>query len=188
MPFMLALAAALTLTAQPLDLEAWNRDRLQTSRVGMIVLGVFAVGNMGIGAFGVGLERDERARFLHLGNLAWNAVNLGLALNTLIREWSQDPAALDAKQSLAASEQIEKIFFINGALDLGYLATAAFLWQRGDAVGDPKLVGLGQALVVQAAFLVFFDVTMGILNARLTGRLLDGLTVNVTPVGVSGRF
>ncbi len=185
---MLALVAALTLTAQPLDLEGWNRDRLQTSRVGMIVLGAWAVGNMGVGAFGFGLERDERLRFLHLGNLLWNAVNLGLALNTLIREWNANPAALDAKESVRAAEQIEKIFFINGALDLGYLAFSAFLWQRGEATGDARLVGLGQALLIQGAFLVCFDVTMGILNARLTGRLLDGLTVNVTPVAISGRF
>lgn len=184
---MLALLTALTLCA-PVDLEAWNRDRLQTSRVGMIVLGTWAVGNMGVGAFGFGLERDERLRFLHLGNLVWNAVNLGLALNTLIREWNENPAALDAKKSLEASEQIEKIFFINGALDLGYLATAAFLWQRGEATGDPKLVGFGQALVIQGAFLVLFDLTMGILNARLTGRLLEGVTVNVTPMGLSARF
>lgn len=184
---MLALLTALTLCA-PVDLEAWNRDRLQTSRVGMIVLGTWAVGNMGVGAFGFGLERDERLRFLHLGNLVWNAVNLGLALNTLIREWNENPVALDAKKSLEASEQIEKIFFINGALDLGYLATAAFLWQRGEATGDPKLVGFGQALVIQGAFLVLFDLTMGILNARLTGRLLEGVTVSVTPVGLSARF
>lgn len=184
---MLALLTALTLCA-PVDLEAWNRDRLQTSRVGMIVLGTWAVGNMGVGAFGFALERDERLRFLHLGNLVWNAVNLGLALNTLIREWNENPAALDAKKSLEASEQIEKIFFINGALDLGYLATAAFLWQRGEATGDPKLVGFGQALVIQGAFLVLFDLTMGILNARLTGRLLEGVTVSVTPVGLIARF
>ena len=185
---MLALIAAVTLTAQPLDLEVWNRDRLQTSRVGMIVLGAWAVGNLGVGAFGFGLERDERLRFVHLGNLLWNAVNLGLALNTLIREWNANPAALDAKQSLEAAEQIEKIFFINGALDLGYLAMSAFLWQRGDATNDPRMVGLGQALLIQGAFLFCFDVTMGILNARLTGKLLEGVTVNVTPVAISGTF
>jgi hypothetical protein len=185
---MLALITAVTLTAQPLDLEVWNRERLKTSQVGMFVLGGWAVANMATGGLGFGLERDERLRFLHLGNLLWNAVNLGLALNTLIREWNENPAALDAKQSLRAAEQIEKIFFINAALDLGYLAGAAFLWQRGDATGDPRLVGLGQSLLIQGGFLFFFDLTMGILNARLTGQLLEGVTVNVTPAGVSGSF
>ncbi len=183
---MLALALSLTLAAEPVDLPSWNRDRLQTSRVGMIVLGAWAVGNMGVGAVGFGLERDERARFLHLGNLVWNAVNLGLALVSLITEWKLDPAAFDAKESLKASERLEKVFFINAGLDVAYLATAAFLWQRGEATGDAKLVGFGQALLLQGAFLVLFDATMGFFNARLTDRLLEG--VSITPLGVSGRF
>ena len=59
---------------------------------------------------------------------------------------------------------------------------------RANATGDPRLIGLGQSLLIQASFLVVFDVTMGIINARLTGRLLEGVTVTVTPAGVSGRF
>lgn len=185
---MLALIAAVTLTAQPLELTEWNRARLEASRVGMYTLGIWAVGNMGVGAVGLALEKDERLRFIHLGNLLFNAVNLGLALNTLIREWNEDPSELDAKQSVRAAEQIEKVFFINAALDLGYLALAGFLWQRGEAVSDPRLVGLGQSLIIQGGFLLLFDLTMGILNARLTGTLLDGVTVSVTPAGLSGRF
>lgn len=185
---MLAILTALTLTAQPLELEQWNRERLTTSRTGMYVLGSWAIGNMAIGAIGFAVERDERVRFVHLGNLVWNAVNLGLALNTLIREWNEDPSKLNAKDSLRQAEQIEKVFFINAALDLGYLAVAGFLWQRGEAVQDPRLVGLGQSLLIQGGFLLAFDLTMGILNARLTGQLLEGVTISVTPVGVQGTF
>ena len=87
---MLALIAAVTLTAQPLELTEWNRARLETSRVGMFTLGIWAVGNMGVGAIGLAFEKDERLRFILLGNLLFNAVNLGLALNTLIREWNEN--------------------------------------------------------------------------------------------------
>lgn len=183
---MLALALSMTLTAQPVDLESWNRDRLKTSRVGMFVLGGWAVANMGVGAVGFGLERDERLRFLHLGNLVWNAVNLGLALVSLITEWNLNPAAFDAKESLVASERLEKVFFINAGLDVAYCAAAAFLWQRGDSTGDARLVGFGQALLIQGAFLILFDSTMGFLNAHLTTRLLEGVTVS--PLGVAARF
>lgn len=185
---MLALALAVSLGATPLDLEAWNRERLTTSRVGLVTLGAWAVGNMAVGAIGFGLERDERLRFLHLGNLTWNVVNLALAVIGLVREWKLDPKAFDAKQSLLESESSEKVFFINGALDLGYLALAAFLWQRGEATADPRLVGFGQALLIQGGFLLLFDVTMGVLNARLTGKLVEGVTVSVTPTSVSGTF
>ncbi|MGV3620108.1 MAG: DUF6992 family protein [Archangium sp.] len=184
----LALVAALTLSAQPFDLTEWNKDRLTTSRVGMITLSSWAVANMGVGAFGAALETDERWRAFHVTNLVWNSVNLALGLISLIREWDDDPARFTAKQSLVFTEGNEKVFFINAALDLGYLAAAAFLWQRGDATGTPWLVGAGQALLIQGGFLVLFDGIMGILNARLTGRLLEGVEVNVTPVGVAGRF
>lgn len=184
----LALVAALTLHAQPLDLTEWNRDRLTTSRVGMFVLGSWAVANMGAGAIGFGVATDERWRAFHMSNLVWSSVNLTLALVSLIREWHDDPARFTAKQSLVASEGSEKVFFINAALDLGYLAAAAFLWQRGDATGTPWLVGVGQALLLQGGFLVLFDGVMGILNARLTNRLLEGVDVQVTPLGVAGRF
>lgn len=184
---LLSLALSLSLTAaDPWSLEDWNRERLTVSRVGMLTLGGWAVVNMGVGAVGFGLEPDERLRFFHLGNLVWNAVNLGLALITLVREWNADPAAVDARQSLLDTEGAEKVFFINAGLDVAYLATAAFLWQRGDATADPRLTGLGQALLLQGAFLVLFDTTMGLLNLRLTGTLLEH--VRISPAGVAGTF
>ena len=185
---MLAILTALTLTAQPVDLEQWNRERLATSKVAMLVLGGWATGNMVVGAIGLGTADNERVRFVHLGNLLFNAVNLGLALNTLIREWNEDPARKDAKQSLEAGEHIEKVFFVNAALDLAYLAAAGLLWERGAAIPDQRLVGLGQSLLIQGAWLAVFDLTMGIINARLTAKLMEGITVSVTPMGVSGSF
>lgn len=185
---MLALVAALTLQAQPLDLTEWNRDRLTTSRVGMLVLGSWAVGNMGVGAVGFGVATDERWRAFHLTNLVWNSVNVTLALISLIREWDDDAASFTAKQSVVFSEGNEKVFFINAALDLGYLVVGAFSWVHGDATQTQWLVGVGQALLIQGAFLMLFDGVMGILNARLTNRLLEGVEISVTPAGVAARF
>ncbi|MFZ5444612.1 MAG: DUF6992 family protein [Myxococcota bacterium] len=181
---MLSLALALTLASTPL--EAWNAERQLTHRVGMFTLGGWAVANLGVGAVGFALERDERLRFFHLGNLAWNVVNLGLAAVGLAHSYRAPAATLDAKELLLGSEREEKVFFINAALDVAYLATAAFLWQRGDATADARLVGLGQALLVQGGFLLVFDTVMGLLNLRLTDRLVPQL--EISPLGVSGTF
>ena len=54
---------------------------------------------------------------------------------------------------------------------------AAFLWQRGLAHDDARMVGVGQALVIQGAFLFVFDVVMGVLQGVLTGRLLEHVTI-----------
>ncbi|MCU0699349.1 MAG: hypothetical protein MUC96_22820 [Myxococcaceae bacterium] len=188
---MLSTVLALTLNAAPsavpaapVDLTAWNRRRLSTNRAAMFVLGGWAVGNIAVGAVGFGLERDERLRWLHLGNATWNLVNLGLALAGLIGDWGKDPAAFDARQSLDASNTQEKILLFNAGLDVAYIAAGAFLWQRGEGTLDARLVGFGQALLIQGGFLLVFDTVLAVLNGRLTNELMLG--VDVTPTGAMG--
>lgn len=147
----------------------------------MFALGGWAVANMAVGAIGYGLERDERLRWLYLGIAAWNVVNLGLAVVGLVSDWGRDPKSFDAKQSLVETEKQEKVLLVNAGLDVAYLATAAFLWQRGDATSDARLVGLGRALLIQGAFLLGFDITLAVLSGRLTDELLLG--IDVTPGG-----
>jgi hypothetical protein len=181
---MLSMATCLVLAAAPVDLESWNTRRLATNRTAMFVLGGWAVANMAVGAIGYGLERDERLRWLHLGNAAWNVVNLGLAVVGLVSDWGRDPKSFDAKQSLVETEKQEKVLLVNAGLDVAYLAAAAFLWQRGDATSDQRLVGLGQALLIQGAFLLGFDITLAVLSGRLTDELLLG--IDVMPGGGAG--
>lgn len=182
---MLTVVLALTLKASPgFDLAAWNQQRLSTNRTAMVVLGGWAVGNLAVGAIGFGLERDERVRFLHLGNAAWNVVNLGLALAGLISDWNRDPASFDARQSLEASNTQEKVLLVNAGLDVAYLAMGAFLWQRGEGTSDARLVGLGQALLIQGGFLLGFDIALALLNGRLTRALMLG--IDITPSGAVG--
>lgn len=184
---MLSLALLGTLLAAAPDaLPSWYADHLATQRTGTWILGGWAVANMGAGAVGWATATDPRIRSFHVGNLAWNTVNLALAGVGL---WSvlKNPGPLpDARTLLVESEFQEKLFLVNAALDVAYLATAAFLWQRGDARGDPRLVGFGQALLLQGAFLLVFDTAMGVLNVRLTHALLDRVTIS--PAGISGVF
>lgn len=187
LPMVLALslnAAPAAAPPAPVDLTAWNRRRLTTNRAAMFVLGGWAVGNIAVGAVGFGLERDERLRWLHLGNATWNLVNLGLALAGLIGDWGKDPAAFDARESLEASNTQEKILLFNAGLDVAYLAAGAFLWQRGEGTLDARLVGFGQALLIQGGFLLVFDTVLAVLNGRLTNELMLG--VDVTPTGAMG--
>lgn len=174
---MLSVAAWLVMTAAPVDLEAWNTKRLATNRTAMFVLGGWAAANIAVGSVGFGLERDERLRFLHLGNATWNVVNLGLAVVGLVSDWGRDAKSFDARQSLVEAEKQEKVLLVNAGLDVAYLATAAFLWQRGDATNDPRLVGLGQALLMQGAFLLGFDIVFAVVSGRLTDELFLGLDV-----------
>ncbi|MGV3621949.1 MAG: DUF6992 family protein [Archangium sp.] len=171
-----ALVLSLTLSA-PFELGAWNQERITTQRVGFGVLGAWAVGNLTVGTIAALRSNDERDAWFHLGNALWNTVNLGLAIAGFAMQWNADPNAFDAKQSLRESSSSATIFGVNGGIDVGYVATGAFLWQRGLAEHDSKLVGMGQALILQGAFLFVFDVVMGVLNGLLTARILDASTI-----------
>lgn len=171
-----ALVLSLTLAA-PFELGAWNVERLQTQRIGMGALGVWAVGNLTVGTIAALRSNDEREAWFHLGNALWNTVNLGLAVAGLATQWSADPNSFDAKQSLRESSSSATIYGVNAGIDVGYLATGAFLWQRGLAHHDARMVGVGQALILQGAFLFIFDVVMGVLQGVLTARLLDEATI-----------
>jgi hypothetical protein len=181
---MLSVTLCLVVTAAPIDLESWNTRRQSTNRTAMLVLGGWAMSNLAVGSIGFALERDERVRWLHLGNAAWNVVNLGLAVVGFIADLGRDPKSFDAKQSLMETEKQEKVLLVNVGLDVAYLASSAFLWQRGDATGDARLVGLGQALLIQGAFLLGFDITLAVLTGRLTDELVLG--VDVLPGGGAG--
>jgi hypothetical protein len=183
----LALALALTLSAPALDLPTWNADRLQTQGVGLGVLGGWALTNLAVGAVGTALAQDERVRWVFLGSLLWNTVNLALSVVGLATQWKTDPAAFDARQSLQASSSTSTVYWVNAGLDLAYLGTAAFLWQRGEVTADARMVGIGQALLVQGGFLLVFDVVMALLQGALTSRLLDGVSISVSPLAAGQR-
>lgn len=180
---LFVLTLSLTLAAEPIaprpsgnaELTTWNARRLSVNRASMYVLAGWALGNMAVGSIGFATFPDERVRFIHLGNAAWNLVNLTLATIGLISEWGKDPASFDARQSLEAVSTQQKVLLVNAGLDAAYLATAAFLWQRGEATADVRMVGLGQALLIQGAFLLVFDVVCAVLAGRLTEELLLGV-------------
>ena len=64
--------------AQSNDLLPFNEIRLEKQRVGMLILGTWAVGNITAGALLAGQGKNEE-HYFHLMNIGWNAVNLGLA-------------------------------------------------------------------------------------------------------------
>jgi hypothetical protein len=197
---MLVLALSVVLTAAPATSEApapssvppsgafaeWNERRTSVNRGGMFVLSGWAAANLVGGALGAGLARDEQGRWFHLGNLVWNVVNAALGVIGLVTNWTAKDVS--AKEGLVGSQRLITVFLLNAGLDAGYLATAAFLWQRGDATGDPRLVGMGQALLVQGGFLLAFDLVMGLLNVHQANKVLDLVTIELTPAGVRGTF
>ena len=80
----LFLGWSLICFAQTISLEAFNQQRLDKQETGMLILGGWAIGNMVIGSALMG-KREGEDRYFHQMNVAWNAVNLGIAASRIFQ-------------------------------------------------------------------------------------------------------
>ncbi|MCU0352573.1 MAG: hypothetical protein MUD08_02350 [Cytophagales bacterium] len=165
------------------QLEAFNKQRIRTSRVGMTVLGGWAVGNFLVSGILIGRTEGSTKAF-HQMNVGWNLINAGLAGFGLHSALTADPAALDLYETLKAQYSLEKTFLFNAGLDVGYVLGGLYLTERAKtaARNADRLRGFGQSVMLQGGFLFAFDLVMFfIVNHH--EQLLKPLLQNVTLTG-----
>lgn len=168
------------------SLEIINENRLQLNKDGMKVLGGWAAGNIVVS--GVGMTQSKgNVRYFHQMNLAWNSVNLAIAGLGYFGS-RRDPSAFDLKETVQEFNKFEDILLFNAGLDVGYMATGAYLWERGIRKENSRLKGYGQSLILQGGFLFTFDIIMYLASKQQSNNLLDVLDdIQVQPTGVTYR-
>ncbi len=91
------LLASTSLHAQTLpdDIEKHavqtNERRISTNKTGMLVLGGWALANIGVGTAGYLLADDGNEKYFHQMNAGWNIVNLTIATFGFLGQASEDP-------------------------------------------------------------------------------------------------
>ena len=168
-------------TAQD-SLKYFNNTRYQTTKTGMTVLGSWAVANIGIGAAGWGNSKGGQNKYFYQMTTIWGAANLGAAI---LGYTSNTTKQLTVAETLKAQQKIEKIFLVNGGLDLVYIGTGIYLNHRGITHGSAQLKGYGLALIPQGVFLLLFDGTMYATHRSNGNKLRQFLEKN--PIGFNGR-
>ena len=170
------------------SLSEINEDRLQMNRDGMKVLGSWAAGNIILG--GIGMTQSEgNAKYFHQMNLAWNSVNLAIAGLGYLGS-RKSPSEFTLSDTIREFHKFEKILLFNAGLDVGYMATGAYLWERGIRKENSRLEGYGQSLILQGAFLFTFDLILFLASKNKSSKLLDSIdeSLSVTPGGVNLRM
>ncbi len=105
-------------------------------------------------------QTEGSARYFHQMNAMWNTVNLGLSIGGLLQERKLKIKSLEDLNT--RQKKLEKIFLINGGLDLVYMGVGTgLLLSKNDT--DTKQ-GYGQSLLLQGGFLMLFDGTMYFLH------------------------
>lgn len=151
------VAAAMTAPATPALAEPSDDARavVREERGLMTVLAGWSLGSVAAGT--VMLTSDDRStRFAGLQNVAWGAVDVAIAGYALATASVPDDASEERRR-------LARIFWINAALDVVYVAVGAALAVAAD---DPRWRGTGLGIATQGGFLLAFDTA----GALVVGR------------------
>ncbi len=165
---MLAALTLVALAQDAPDLQAWQDDRRRTERAASAVLLGWAGANLVGGTVGAVVAEDPRARSALAGSAGWNVVNAGLAVPGLV---ARPPVPATRTEALERASRLDGALLLNAGLDVAYVVGGLALQDRGQRTSDPRLTGLGDALVVQGAFLLGFDLIFHHAARRHTRRL-----------------
>jgi hypothetical protein len=90
-------------------------------------------------------------------NTIWGGIDFLTALMGYAGAEKDARKDLSASETLKRQERIEKIFLINGYLDVAYIGTGLYLKLAGDSRNSPMMKGYGESIIVQGGFLLIFD-------------------------------
>lgn len=158
------------------SLKYYNKLRISTTSSGMEVLGGWGIINLGSGAIW-GWNNKSVSGYANLGgtqlatsngisregqyffqmNTIWGAVDFGTALIGYANIQKYRRRTLTAAQTLEEQKKLEKIFLMNGALDIAYIGTGTYLKIAGDGRHSPIMRGYGESILMQGGFLLIFD-------------------------------
>ena len=158
------------------SLKYYNQLRINTTSSGMKVLGAWGIVNLGTGAVwgwnnkSTGVYADlggsqvvsskgisREGQYFFQMNTIWGAVDFGTALLGYANIQKYRKKNLNAAETLEQQKKLEKIFLVNGALDIGYLGVGTYLKLAGDSRKSPMMKGYGESILMQGGFLLIFD-------------------------------
>jgi hypothetical protein len=169
---LLLLIFPITIRGQS-DYVEYYRESQRINNIGMGILGSWALTNISVGAYGWSKQGGQRSYF-HQMNVFWNVVNLSIAGFALYGNLSSDYTLLSGVELLEKQYKTQRLYLINGALDVGYVSAGFLL--RYLAPKYPKnelrLRGYGNSVILQGTFLFVFDLVLyGMLRSHRAGFL-----------------
>ncbi|MBS1531954.1 MAG: hypothetical protein JSU01_16765 [Bacteroidetes bacterium] len=163
--------------AQQDSLKAYNTNRIRITSNGMDVLGAWGLVNLGTGAWlnwGTGSKTvlvtdgqnlvparvstiSPELKYFAQMNTIWGSVDFVTALLGYTGAQKDIRKNLSAAESLQRQNRIEKIFFVNGCLDVAYIGAGLYLKLAGDSRNSVMMRGYGESILMQGGFLLIFD-------------------------------
>jgi hypothetical protein len=167
------------------DYQVFYAESMKTNTAGMYVLGSWALANIATGA--VGWSRNTgQPMYFHQMNLFWNTVNLGIAGFALYSNLTTDVASLATGELYDKHLQTERLYLINGGLDIAYMGAGLLLRHLStrDVKRPEMLRGYGNSVILQGGFLFVFDGIMYLIQRSHRLEFLDSIQIGSVPGGM----
>ena len=167
------------------SLRSFNVSRNHITSSGMEVLGSWAIANIGVGAAGWASSAGGANKYFHQMNVLWNTANLGAAILGFTGAAKNKNRQFTRAETLKEQQKIERIFLVNGGLDVAYIGTGLYLKLHGDIKNSNLMRGYGSSIILQGVFLLLFDGTMYNAQRHSGSKLRRFLEKN--PVTFNGK-
>lgn len=156
---------------------------MRMNNTGMYVLGSWAVANLIIGGIGWNQNTGD-TKYFHQMNFFWNTVNLSIAGFALYNILSVGFEDLTNEMMVHEHYKTEKLYLINGGLDLIYIGTGFLLKNLSPKKEKNKhlLKGYGNSILLQGSFLLVFDAIMWGIQRNHRLQFLDNINVSFNQV------
>jgi len=172
--FLASFTPAVSQTETETFINDFDSRKNKLQHDGMVVLGSWASANIIGSAIGYGLSTSNEEKEFYIMNGSWGLINLGLALPALLTKPKPTASLYDLQRN---QTKFEKIFLANAVLDVAYIAGGFYLKEYASnqsALRDQeRFNGFGNAIILQGAGLMAFDIAMTLLTAKNRRTHLD---------------
>ncbi len=166
------------------SLSNFNQKRNQINQTGMKVLGGWAIANITIGSVGF-YKTKSATKYFHQMSIFWNVVNLGIATAGFYGAKEASNKTMTLAESLHEQHKTEQVLLLNAGLDVAYIVGGFYLSRRGSHKSSDRLLGYGNSIILQGAFLLLFDGSMFAIQ-KYQGKTADNF-LNKVQVGFNGK-
>jgi hypothetical protein len=185
----LALLFSVTCFSQKVELSFLER-KTQIEKRSMTALASWAGLNIVSGSIGWATTKEE-SKYFNQMNVAWNIVNLGIALPSLLRKHPKD---LSSEEIMRQQHTIEKVLMLNVGLDVAYVTSGFLLKEmsKNNPENYHRFRGFGNSLLIQGGFLFAFDIIQFVIHQQHRKKgsqnLSSGLSLSKQGIGLCYNF
>ncbi|HIO71810.1 MAG TPA: hypothetical protein EYN38_01755 [Flavobacteriales bacterium] len=174
---------------QQAALDNFNYEREKIGGNSMFVLGGWSAANIIISG-GALFNTKGEAYYFHEMNVLWNLINLGIAIPGYLGTKKRRNNILDPSETIKKQMATEKLYLINGILDVSYIFMGYYCYTLGDkyTLGANMLHGFGHSFMLQGTFLLINDLFIAIIHGthhkKRLAPILENLRFSGNGVGL----